>query len=92
MAKAVASEEFEVDSTGRIKYHPDLHPMHRKPFTRNDLIYLCKFHEIDGLRTISLALGRPETALATKIGKLKSAGLYEQYKKEAFIEGEMDWI
>lgn len=71
---------IEFDKLGRMKYHPEFHPMHRHPFTESDLEYLCKYYETDPVRTIAFALGRTEHTLLTKISMLKKRGLYEYYK------------
>lgn len=73
-------DHLDIDRYGRMRYHPDYHHSHKKPFTEADLEYLCKFWEVDHRRTLSFALGRPETSLAMKVSALKRKGLYEYYK------------
>nr|WP_275900502.1 DNA-entry nuclease [Anoxybacillus rupiensis] len=63
-----------------MKYHPELHPNHGKPFTESDLEYLCKFYEFDGAESISLALGKTEHTILTKVYDLRKRGLFEYYK------------
>ncbi|MEJ8546601.1 DNA-entry nuclease [Brevibacillus borstelensis] len=69
------------DSMGRIQYHPDFHFSHRKPFTEEELEYLCRFYEVDDSRTISFALGRTESTIMSKVSDLKKQGLFEYYKQ-----------
>ncbi|WP_052523802.1 hypothetical protein [Geobacillus kaustophilus] len=71
---------IEYDRWGRMKYHPEFHHNQGKPFTESDLEYLCKFYEIDGPKSISLALGKTERTIRTKVDQLKKRGLYEYYK------------
>lgn len=73
-------EVFEYDAHGRLKYHPSLHTKHGQPWTEEDLEYLCKFHGVEPLATLALALDRPETSIATKIRVLKREGKYEYYR------------
>jgi hypothetical protein len=71
---------IQYDSLGRIKYHPKYHTKHRKPFTKDDLIYICKYWEFDNVKDLSFALGKTEMTLASKISELKKKGQYELYK------------
>jgi len=71
---------IEYDNYGRMLYHPKYHPNQGKPFTESELEYICKFHEVDELRTISFAIGRTEVAINGKIMDLKRKGQYEFYK------------
>lgn len=73
---------FKYDSQGRITYHPDFHFSHRKPFTTEELEYLCKFYEVDDRRTIAFALGKTETVIGSKVASLKKSGLFDYYKKQ----------
>jgi hypothetical protein len=72
--------QVEYDRWGRMKYHPEFHHNHGKPFTESDLEYLCKFYEIDGPLSISLALGRTQKIIMNKVSELKKQGLYDYYK------------
>lgn len=68
------------DDQGRMKYHPKYHTRHGKRFTEEELIYLCKYWEIDDIRDLSFGLGKTEMTLASKITNLKKSGKYEVYK------------
>lgn len=65
---------------GRMQYHPEFHPNHGKPFSQDDLIYMCKFYEIDGPRKISFALGKTEHTVMSRISALRKNGKFEYYK------------
>lgn len=73
-------EEIQVDNHGRMRYHPEFHPNHGKPYSDSDLEYLCKYWEHDHQRTMAFALGRPEGTLQHMVSKLRKKGLYEYYK------------
>lgn len=69
------------DSTGRMKYHPDYHPNHGKPYTTQELSYLCKMYEGHGNRKrMSMALGRTEASLASLVHHLRKSGKFDQFK------------
>lgn len=68
------------DKRNRIQYHPDFHPNQGKRYTLDELIYLCKFYETDGSRSMSFALGKTEAMIEIKVQSLKSSGQYEYYK------------
>jgi hypothetical protein len=71
---------IEFDRLGRMKFHPDFHQNHKTPFSQSDLEYLCKYFDVDPIRTIAFALGRTEHTCATKVSALKKQGLFEYYK------------
>lgn len=68
------------DKLGRMNYHPDYHFNQGKPFSQEELEYLCKYWEVDPPDLISLALGRTEKSLYSKVKRLQKNGLYEYYK------------
>lgn len=68
------------DAQGRMIYNPEFHGNNSKPFTEDELEYICKFHELDGAKSIGFALERTEYRIKSKIESLKKSGLYEYYK------------
>lgn len=74
------AEVFEYDVRGRLKYHPELHPNHKKPWSEEDIEYLCKYAEVDTLDNISLALGRTCQIVVYKLRTLRRDGKYDYYK------------
>lgn len=71
---------IQYDNLGRMKYHPDFHPNHGKPFTTDELIYICKYHDVDDPRTLSFAIGKTEHTIASKITRLRHDGKYDMYR------------
>ena len=76
----VVDESVEYDRYGRMKYHPDYHFNHGKPFTRNEMIYIAKYYDFDGRDLVGLALGRTPHTIQTKVSKMKLNGQWELYK------------
>lgn len=74
------NETVEYDKFGRMKYHPEYHENHGKPFKLDELIYLCKYWETDGAQSLSLGLARTEKALYQKVSDLKKNNQFEYYK------------
>lgn len=74
------NEGFTYDNLGRIKYHPEFHENHGKPFTEEELCYLCKFYGFDGRRSVSFALGRPEGPVQKKYLQLRKKQKILYYK------------
>lgn len=72
--------KVEYDANGRMKYHPEFHFNQGTPWTAEDTEYLCKYHTVDDLETIAMALGRTKTTVAEKLTKLKKQGKYEYYR------------
>ena len=78
--KTLNVDAIEYDKFGRMKYHPEFHYAHGLPFTNKELEYICKYHDVDDLRTLSFAIGKTETTIANKLSQLKKSGRYEYYK------------
>jgi biotin operon repressor len=57
-----------------MKYRADLHPNHGKPWTMPEQNYLIEHFENDGTQQISLALGRTEATIASKVQSLRKSG------------------
>ncbi|MEK4700397.1 DNA-entry nuclease [Solibacillus sp. FSL R7-0668] len=76
----VIDQDITYDRFGRMQFHPDFHFSHGKSFTESDLEYICKFYEIDEIRTISFAIGKTEHTIRTKVFDLRKRGLYDFYK------------
>lgn len=68
------------DKLGRMIAHPVYHPRTGKPWTLEEMIYLCKFHEYDGMKDISFGIGRAEKACQQKLVYLRKSGEYWKYK------------
>lgn len=71
---------LQYDNCYRLLYNPFFHPNHGKPWTEEDLEYLCRFIEHDGPASMAMALGRPASAVATKEYILRKKGLFYYYK------------
>lgn len=83
---SLIDKTIKYDDQGRMKYHPKYHTRHGKKFTEEELIYLCKFWEIDDIRDLSFGLGKTEMTLASKMSELKKNGQYEFYKAKDFSD------
>lgn len=69
---------IEYDKAGRMKYNPDLHPNQCKLWSKDDLDYLINWYSKIGIEEMSLALGRSEGTIATKVNMLRKKGLMER--------------
>ncbi|MED4586695.1 DNA-entry nuclease [Brevibacillus choshinensis] len=79
---SVPDEGIEYDKRGRLMYHPELHPNQGKPFSDEETAYLCKYIESDGMKSMSLALGRLELSVKHKLDFVRKNGLVEYYKSK----------
>ncbi|MGF7046362.1 hypothetical protein J2T13_000838 [Paenibacillus sp. DS2015] len=68
------------DKQGRMKYNPIFHTNHGKPLTLSEITYICKYYDIDGLKTMSLAVGRTTKTVGSIVCKLKKSGEWDHYK------------
>lgn len=74
------NDTIKYDKFGRMLYNKNFHPRHGKAFTEEELEYLCKFYDIDDVKSISFALGRTENTIKFKVSKFKKSGKFEFYK------------
>jgi hypothetical protein len=72
--------EVEYDRFGRMKRNSIYHQNQGKPFTVNELEYICKYWHADHMDDIGLALGRTGISLAQKVSMLKKEGKFYYYK------------
>lgn len=71
---------IEYDSVGRMTYNPELHDMQGQPWTVEETQYLIDWYNIIGAEEMSLALGRSENTIATRVNRLRSKGLMSKDK------------
>ena len=72
---------IEFDCNGRMKYNPELHFNQGEPWSYEDTKYLVEWLEIIGYEEMSLALGRTEATLRSKVFKLRKKGLMKEGDK-----------
>jgi hypothetical protein len=80
-AKVEREPSFEYDNHGRIKYNPEIHDNHKKPYTTSELAYICANNGYGKRKDISFYTGRTETTIAAVIYSLRKKGMYEHYKR-----------
>lgn len=71
---------YEYDSVGRMKYNPEIHFNHKKPWSVKDLAYLCKFYKYGEGRNLAFTLGRTEAVIYNKAHDLRKENKFEEYK------------
>jgi len=82
MSQTYVKEGVEYTASNhRMKYHPDYHENHGKPFSKSELIYLCSSWDSMLKKDIALALGRTHGSVLRKANDLKRYGLFDYYKK-----------
>jgi hypothetical protein len=65
----------------RTPYTPDLHEQHGRPWSREDLIYLCSMYGSTKKADLALALGRTHAATMAQVYVLRKKGEFEYYKQ-----------
>lgn len=78
--KKEKDEELEYDQFNRIKYNPEFHENHRKPFEEEDFIYMCQNYGSKSCRDIAFALGRTEATIYRLVSVLRKNGKFDYYK------------
>ncbi|BDE46801.1 hypothetical protein WHT_c26110 [Bacillus cereus] len=54
-----------------MKYHPDYHPNHKKPYSTKGLAYIYKYYGFGKVKEIALALGRTELMIRQLVNTLR---------------------
>ena len=72
--------EYSV-SNNRMKYNPEFHENHKKPYTLKELAYMCAMWDSMKKADIALALGRTHNTVLSKVHKLRKNGEFEHYKE-----------
>lgn len=81
-----ATQTYTVDgleftaSNHRMRYNPEFHENHGKPFTVKELIFICSSWEGMKKADIAAAVGRTHGTVQSKVYLLKKKGEFEHYK------------
>jgi hypothetical protein len=67
-------------SNRRMRYNPEFHENHGKPFTVKELAYLCSMWSGMKKADIAMALGRTHGTILSKAYYLRKTGQFEHYK------------
>jgi hypothetical protein len=65
----------------RAPYDPEVHDMHQKAWSEEDLMYLCSMYENTKGADLALGLGRTHAATMAMVYVLKKKGKFVHYKK-----------
>ncbi len=89
MSEVITIDGIEyTKSNRRMRYNPEFHPNHGKPFTTGDLIYMCSMWDSMKKANIAMALGRTHSTILTKAYELRKSGLFDYYKKLGQAKGD----
>lgn len=81
------TDVYEIDgieytsSNHRMRYHPEFHENHGKPWKKEDLIYMCSVWEGTQKADIAAALGRTHGTVLSKANQLRRSGEFDIYKE-----------
>ena len=67
-------QSIEFDRLGRMRYHPEYHHNHGKPWTSEDKQYLIEYYEKVGPEEVSLSLGRTIKTVMEHACRLRKTG------------------
>lgn len=68
-------------SNNRMRYNPEFHENHGKPYTRDDLVYMCAMWGSIPIADIAMAIGKTHGSVASKVYTLKRQGRFDHFKK-----------
>lgn len=95
MNNSVVIEGIEYTASNkRMKYNPDFHENHGKPFTVKDLAYMCSMWDSMKKADIAMALGRTHSTVLNKAHSLKKTGQFDYFKNigdRDLVTGKSGW-
>ncbi|MGG7059871.1 hypothetical protein ACQPUZ_16520 [Clostridium tertium] len=65
---------IEFDDYGRMKYNAELHDRQGLPWEEDEIEYLIRWYDIIGMEEMSLALGRTENTVTSKVQRMRKEG------------------
>ena len=65
----------------RLKHDPEIHELHKKPYTMHEKYYIAYSIKDMTEREISIQLGRTEGAISAQLALMRTQGKFEQYRK-----------
>ncbi|MGG7057564.1 hypothetical protein ACQPUZ_04630 [Clostridium tertium] len=65
---------IEYDRQGRMRYNPELHDRQGLPWEEDEIEYLIRWYDIIGMEEMSLALGRTENTVTSKVQRMRKEG------------------
>lgn len=68
------NQDVQYDSLGRMRYHPEYHGQHKKPWTNKEEQYLIEHYVSHGPEAVSLALERTINTVMDRACALRKAG------------------
>ncbi|BES66082.1 hypothetical protein SANA_25210 [Gottschalkiaceae bacterium SANA] len=66
----------------RAPYDPEIHDMHQKAWSEEDLMYLCSMYENTKGADLALALGRTHATILSKVYHLRKTRKFDEYKRK----------
>lgn len=79
---SVDNDQLTYCKNNYAKYNEFYHPNDGKTWTEEETIYLVKYYKRDGVKSISLGLGRTCKAVKKKYDSLSRSGRLEQYREK----------
>lgn len=66
--------KFEYDTSGRMKYNPEIHFNQGQPWSYEDEEYIVNWLDKIGIEEMSFAIGRTEATISQKATRLRKDG------------------
>lgn len=78
------------DTYGRLLYDKKIHTARYRPWTTEELAYLCANYGTRGaVKLLSLNLGRTSASIHACVKRLKKEGLFEHYASKGYLDFEV---
>lgn len=81
--KIESTQPIAFDQFGRMRYHPDYHGNHRKPWRTDEIRFLVKHYDKVGAEECSLALERTPHTVMEKVSILRRQGVMKKPERQA---------
>lgn len=82
--------KIKKDKHGRLLYDKKVHTARYKPWTTDELAYVCANYGVRGaVKLLSLNLGRTSASIHACVKRLKREGRFEYYASKGYPDDEV---
>ncbi|KIL42102.1 hypothetical protein SD70_02660 [Gordoniibacillus kamchatkensis] len=69
---------IEYDKWGRMKYHPEFHFNHKKPYSTKESAYIVQNYRRGEVKNLALIIGRTEHCIRSKVDYFRKTGQFDR--------------
>lgn len=75
------NESIEYDKWGRMKFHPDFHFNHGKPYSLKESAYIAQNYRRGDVKNLAMVVGRTEHCIRSRVSYFRKSGQFDELLK-----------